>query len=101
MVSWTVAYLDMALMLVVGICVGFRIGVWRYRFQRLRLIQRWRFERRKHRQRNPWVKEWYCHRLLAVQIYQATREFTPKRPFKAFMHITAHDNGKIDVKYPQ
>lgn len=57
MVSWTVAYLNMVLMLLIGIYAGFRIGMLRYRLQRLELIRRWRYERRKHRQRNPWVKK--------------------------------------------
>jgi membrane protein DedA with SNARE-associated domain len=63
--DWTVAYLGWLLAALAGGLVGCRVAYWHYRYRRAKLIQRWRFERRKHRQRNPWVKVWIASELYS------------------------------------
>lgn len=98
-IDWTVIYLELLLMLVAGIAVGFRSAMWMYRWQRIRLIARWRFERRLHRQRNPWVKAWvYRHRIslssLAMLNFKNYLHAEQGRIASEILSKSGNENGK-------
>lgn len=63
--DWAVIYLGWLVAAIIGGIVGHRCTYWYWLKQRRRLVSRWKMERRKHRQRRPWVKAWVYRLYLS------------------------------------